>query len=292
MPSTTVLLGAATENGTWAGGLAHLGIWDEGRIRYLGAVGYTNLNLDWFGKSNSFDGQSISYTNDVLFVVQNIRFKLGDSDFFFGPQYRYLGSDATFSGNVIPNRIPEADLQARTSGLGAQLSYDSLDHPFSPTRGQRADLTVSQQSEALGGDFNYTKFQSYGIAYFPLRQDTILGLRLNGDFIAGDAPFYDLPGINVRGLARAKYVDNSAVYGEAELRYDVSKRWSAIGFAGGGRVASSLSEFLDAPTHAAGGAGFRYLIAERYGLRLGADVAYGDGKATLYISIGTGWIRP
>ena len=36
----------------------------------------------------------------------------------------------------------------------------------------------------------------------------------------------------------------------------------------------------------------RYLIAERYGLRMGVDLAYGDDEVTIYISVGTGWMRP
>lgn len=291
-PSMTVAVGAGTENGTWALGLAHLGIWDEGRIRYLGAAGYANLNLDWFGKGEALGGRSISYTNNVFFLIQNIRFKLGESDFFLGPSYRLLSSDASFASSNIASGIPAADLQSRTSGLGAQLSYDSTDHPFSPSRGLRADVSASQQATWLGGDFNYTKIQSYAIGYVPLRENAVLGLRVNGDFVAGDAPFYDLPGVQVRGLARAKYVDNGAVYGEAELRYDFSKRWSGVVFAGAGRVGSGLEDFLEEKTHYAGGGGFRYLIAERYGLRMGVDLAYGDNDVTVYISVGTGWLRP
>src|SRR5262245_22674948 len=48
MPTTTALFGGATENGTWAGGVAHLQTWDQGRIRYMGAVGYGSINLDWY----------------------------------------------------------------------------------------------------------------------------------------------------------------------------------------------------------------------------------------------------
>jgi hypothetical protein len=151
---------------------------------------------------------------------------------------------------------------------------------------------VAQQATWLGGDFDYTKVQSYGIGYIPFDDTTVLGLKLHLDCIAGDAPFYDLPGINVRGLARAKYVDNVALYGETELRHDFSKRWSAVAFGGAGEVGSSFDDLGLSELRYAGGGGFRYLIAERYGLRIGADVAYGDGEVTLYIGIGTGWIRP
>ncbi|MFT3685327.1 MAG: BamA/TamA family outer membrane protein [Phycisphaerales bacterium] len=292
MPSTTVVMGAATENGTWAGAVGHLGVWNEGKTRYVGAVGYASLNLDWFGKGDSLNGKSISYTNDVLFVVQNIKFQLEGTDLFIGPTYRFIGSDSTFNPSGLPSGIPGFELDSQTSGLGIELTYDSLDHPFAPTRGMRANLTVSQQAEAFGGDFNYTKIQSFLIGYIPFNENVVLGLKANADFTTDGVPFYDLSGVVVRGLDRGRYMDNSAVYGEAELRIDLSKRWTALAFTGGGMIGSTISDFSLDNAHFSGGAGFRYLIAERYGIRLGIDLAYGDGKGTIYVGVGTGWIRP
>lgn len=48
-PSTSVLLGAATENGSWLAGGGHQGIWVDDRIRYLGAAGYASINLKFHG---------------------------------------------------------------------------------------------------------------------------------------------------------------------------------------------------------------------------------------------------
>ena len=292
MPSTTVFFGAGTENGTWAGAIAHLGVWNEGRIRYLGALGYASLDLDWFGRNDALNGQSIAYNNDVLFMIQRIKFKLGESDFFLGPQYRLVDTSATFDASGLNSGIPPVELESTVSGLGVNLGYDSLDHPFSPTRGWRADATVSQQAEWLGSDFDYAKIQTFAITYIPLDRRVTLGLRLNGDFIAGDAPFYDLPWISVRGIPVGRYVDENAVYGETELRWDFSSRWSAVAFVGGGVVADSMEDLLEEQFHAAGGAGFRYLIASRYGLRIGVDIAYSNDGPAIYLSVGTGWIRP
>src|SRR5262249_24098328 len=75
MPSTTMLFGGGTENGTWALGAAHLGIWDEGRIRYVGAAGYAHLDLEWFGRDQALGGRSVSYTNDAAFLYQSIKFQ-------------------------------------------------------------------------------------------------------------------------------------------------------------------------------------------------------------------------
>ncbi len=292
MPSATVLFGATTENGTWATALGHLGVWNNGRIRYQGAVGYGSLNLDWFGKGDRFGGRSIEYNNDVLFLYQRAVFQIGDSDFFIGPQYKLLSTDATFDSSLLDLDVPPAELSSKTAGLGITLSYDSLDHPFSPTKGIRAEATYAQQDEIFGGDFTYGRLDAFGLTYVPLTSQMVLGLRLDGGASFGDAPFYDLPMLQLRGLPMAKYVDDLAVVAEAELRYDVTDRWTLVGFGGTGRIADSLSDFFDAKDHWAGGMGFRYLIAKDYGLRMGVDVAYGDDEATIYITVGTGWIRP
>ena len=294
MPSITAVFGAATENGTWAAGLAHIGIWNEGKIRYVGAIGYTSLNLDWFGKGDSLGGQSISYTNDLFFLYQKIVFKLGDTNFFLGPQYRFLATDATFARDASSDGVPSAQLQSQTGGLGAVLSYDSLDQPFSPTRGWRAEVSYSQQSEAFGGDFDYGRLNAFAITYVPLGDKFVLGLRIDsGTIIGGDAPFYDLPSLSTRGIPRGRYVDNAALLTEAELRYDLTNRWSLVGFGSVGRVADSFGDLGSADNHFAAGGGFRYLIARQYGMRMGLDLGYSDdGDWSIYVTLGTGWIRP
>jgi len=88
-------------------------------------------------------------------------------------------------------------------------------------------------------------------------------------------------------------VDNAALLGEVELRYDLTKRWSLIGFAGLGRVAETFGDLGSADNHTAVGGGFRYLIARQYGIRMGVDLGYADdGDWTVYITLGTGWVRP
>ena len=136
MPSMTVVFGAATENGTYAGGLAHLGVWDDGHIRYVGAIGYASANLDWYGAGDSLQGHSISYTNKVFFIQQQMTFQLGKSDFFLGPEFRFLSTDASFTASNFDSGIVPNEFQSQTSGLGLILDYDTRDQPFSPTRGQ------------------------------------------------------------------------------------------------------------------------------------------------------------
>ena len=294
MPSITMVFGAATESETWSLGAGHIGVWNNGKIRSITAAGYANLNLDWFGKGDSLGDSPISYTNDVFFVYQKLTFKLGDSDFFLGPQYRFLSTDAGFARDASNSDAPSPELQSQTSGLGAVLAYDSLDQPFSATRGFRAEVTYSHQAEALGGDFDYGRLNYFGITYVPVSNQVVLGFRVDGGLITdGEAPFYDLPSLSLRGIPRGRYVDNAAVLTELELRYDITNRWTLIGFGGVGRVADTFGDLGSADNHGALGTGFRYLVARQYGMRMGLDVGYGDdGDWSVYVTIGTGWVRP
>lgn len=292
MPSTTVLIGAATENGTWAGGLAHLGIWDKGRIRYIGAAGYAEAYLDWYGRDNALSGRSISYVNDVAFFFQRMTFQIADTNFHIGPQYLLLSTDSSFAFTALNADIPERELQSNVSGIGVDLNYDSLDQPFSPTSGIKSGITYAQYADWLGSDFDYGQLMAYGIMYTPLGGPFVLGVHLDGQFTFGDAPFYSLPFIKMRGIPMGRFVDSNAVLAEAELRYDITQRWTLVGFGGVGRVADSIGDLFNAEDHFAAGAGVRYLIAREYGLRMGVDVAYGDEDWTVYITVGTGWVRP
>jgi hypothetical protein len=83
----------------------------------------------------------------------------------------------------------------------------------------------------------------------------------------------------VRGIAKQRYVDDEAAYGESALR-----------FGGGGAVGDSIDSLGE--VHLAAGAGGRYLIAAKYGLRIGIDLAHADAGWTIYVGMGTGWVRP
>ena len=91
-PNITAIGGAYTENGTWAAGAAHFHTWGGDRIRYLGAVGKVNANLEYFGLQN----QPRAYALDGFALVQQLLFRLGDSHWYVGPRYVYADTSATF----------------------------------------------------------------------------------------------------------------------------------------------------------------------------------------------------
>ena len=291
-PNATAVFGMATENGSWAGGAGHLHTWNNGRIRYLIGGGYASMNLDWFGQGDAFDGRAFSYNLEASALIQKLTFKLGDSDFFAGPTQRLLDThsefdrDSTTDLGILPDQ-----LDSTISGVGGTLGYDTRDSLFSPTRGTKASLSLNWNDEAIGSDFDYGRVDAEVCQYFPLGGPFVLGLRGKASYVGEDAPFFDLAGVRLRGIQIGRYVDNAAVTTEAELRWDFARRWTAVGFGGVGWVADEFSLLDDADAQFAGGTGIRYLLARKYDLRMGLDVARGPEDWAVYITIGTGWLR-
>ena len=144
-------------------------------------------------------------------------------------------------------------------------------------------------NEAFGGDYNYTKIKASSYSYWPILKNVVLGIRLEGDFIDGDAPFYDVPYIDMRGIPALRYQGESVIVTELDARWDITYRWSLVGFGGSGWTADSIGDFGDESAKFAGGGGFRYLIARRLGLRVGLDVAVGPEDTVVYMGIGSAW---
>jgi len=291
-PNATFVFGMGTENGSWAGAAGHLHTWNNARIRYLVGGGYASLNLDWFGQADAFDGRAFSYNIDGTGLFQKLTFKLGNSDFFAGPTQRLLSTHTEFDRDSSAGLgIRPAELDATVSGLGVTIGYDTRNSMFSPTHGTKASLTFTLNDEAIGSDFDYGRLDAEVCQYLHLGGPFTLGLRGAASYAGEDAPFFDLASIHLRGIQAGRYVDNAGITTEAELRWDFTKRWTAVGFGGVGWVADEFDQLDDAEGRWAGGTGFRYLMARKYDLRLGADVARGPEDWAFYITIGTGWLR-
>ena len=296
-PDMTVVGGMNTENGTWGAFAAHRHSWEDGRVRYSAGAGYGALNLDWFGQDESFGGTAFSYNLELWGVVQKLTMQIGETDFFWGVEQRYASTATEFDGD--PGQPPPGgglgisadELDASVSGLGLVGAYDTRDSLFSPTQGHKVNFTVMGNDEAIGSDFDYRTSQLEDCFYLPLAPAWVLGLRGDAQYASEDAPFFDLASIDLRGIQAGRYVDNAVLTLESELRWDVTPRWTLVGFGGVGAAADDFGELGGSQNRWAGGTGFRYLIAKEYDMRLGLDVAKGPDQYALYLTVGTGWLR-
>ena len=281
-PSVSFGAGAYTGNDSWLAAGGHFGSWKQDRIRYTGAAGLASVNLDFYVGDTPF-----AYNIDGGFLFQDIQFRIKETPLFVGARYVLSDFEATLKGDDIPGVDPMG-AAATDSGLGVLLHLDSRDNLFSPTRGQDGYLTLSASNEAIGGDFNYEKWEAKIFSYHPLAEKFILGVRLDAEGTTEGAPFYVLPFVDLRGVPIGRYQDEFAGVAELEGLWNIVGRWTLVGFGGAGHVDGDLVT-SQRQTIWAGGIGFRYLMARRLGLKVGIDLAWSEDDFAFYIAMGTGW---
>jgi hypothetical protein len=147
-------------------------------------------------------------------------------------------------------------------------------------------------SEALGGDDDFQRLRVLGMHFIPLHPKWTLGFRGEVAASFGDAPFYLRPFVNLRGAPIMRYQGEEMAQIEAEVRWQFWKRFSVVGFVGGGAAWNDFERLESTQTLVTGGTGFRYEIARKYGIHMGLDVAFGPDNTAIYVQVGSAWARP
>ena len=293
-PSISGVAGAGTENGTWLGAGFHFGVWKQDHIRYIGALARTSLNMKFYGlgSGGGFLGdRPVEFNLLGNLLYQEIKFRLGDSDFMLGGQYLFLDTDNEFRTDQILPGLPAISFTSRSAGLGLVLSYENIDNLFTPNKGVTAELRAVNYDETWGGDDSFNRISANAKGYYDLLENLVVGLRLDGAMVSDGAPFYQYPFIQMRGIRAMRYQGEKTILGEAEIRWGLTPRWSLVGFGGVGRAINDEARFDSQETVYTKGAGFRYFLSRRFGLHAGVDVAWGPEETAYYITFGSAWAK-
>ena len=291
-PSVSGLFGAYTENDSWFVGGAHMGVWKNDDIRYVGALAKASVNLKFYGLSGGNTSRpGLSFNIEPAIFYQQIKFRVRDSDFFAGIDYLLLDSHIEFDlFSSLPIEIPSPSFDSRSASVSLLLDYDSRDTLFTPNKGLSAGIKASFFREVFGSDEEFEKYSAYAKYFIPLAEPLVLGLRGEIETLDGNAAFYQYPFISMRGIPAMRYQGETVSVAEAEFRWNFTFRWSLIAFGGVG-VTDSV-DFL--PTSSddrvySKGIGFRYFVARRFGAHAGIDIADGPEDTVLYITFGQAW---
>jgi hypothetical protein len=292
-PNIATVGALRTDNGTrgWFGG--HLGTWWDGRVRTTVALADVDLNLEFFG----FGGARVSdaglrYSVKGKGGVLGGSYKIGDSDLWIGMRYAAVHTTVAFeeASSNLPGVSP-SDSDLRLGALTPSITLDKRDNFFTPTHGWYVDLSVPVFRDAFGSDRDFEMLNLTVMWFQPLGERLFLAMRGSAKDSSDDTPFFLRPYVSLRGVQALRFQGAQAAEVEAEVRWRLKSRFSVVGFAGYGVARASI-----VPDHAAsvtsGGAGFRYLIARRYGLHLGLDVAGSADDTAIYVIFGNAWIRP
>ena len=284
-PSITVGAAAYTLNDSWFVGGGHLGIWQGDRLRYTGFGGYGRFNLSLVRDVPDVGDVTYDYTLEGWGLIQGLRWRLGGSPWLVGGRYSLAGMTATLPEQ--PGNLEEVQEESRNGALGLTVSYDGRDNFFTPNRGVSASLDGRRYDDALLGDYDYWEGALSVSGFVPLPSVGVLGLRGKGTVTGDGAPFWGLPSVGMRGVPARQYVGSWVFQAEAELRWDLNRRWSLVGFGGAGWTDSEAAGEDRARTVGGGGAGFRYLLARAFGVRAGGDLAWGPDGVAFYLTVGS-----
>lgn len=289
-PSVSGVMAAATENGTKMAGLGHLGIWRHDTLRYTGGIGAMDINLRFYGGSDFprlSDG--VEYNMKGWGTLQQLVWRIGKSDIWIGPQLVYMDVSTRLDQATPLPAFDSLEGSIENLGAGLALQYDSRDNIFTPNRGLQSEWVVREHWGEFINDFQYTEIDGKNRGFLNPHEKWVIGLRLDMSFTGDGTPFYALPFINQRGIAKSRYQGEAVFSAEMETRYDIDGRWFAVAFAGAGRAADSFSDLGNEKSRWAGGLGARYLIARMLGLQVGIDVAKGPEEWAFYLQVGSGW---
>jgi hypothetical protein len=208
-------------------------------------------------------------------------------------KYLFLNENAKYTGDSLlpPDFVKPGKYNSIVSQLGAIIELDNRDNIFTPNKGLKAHFDVNRSDNIIGSDYDYWKLNLYSYAYTSLSKKLIGGLRIDGQQAFGEPPFFMLPYIDMRGVPINRYQGNADILTEAELRWDFMRRWSIMFFSGAGKAFDDWNDFGDAKLVVTFGSGFRYLVARKFGLRMGVDIAKGPDTWAYYIVFGSNWFK-
>jgi hypothetical protein len=293
-PDITGGMGMYTGNNSWLAGGFRSSTLIKPKILYRVMAAYGDLNLSFYENlPNGSDKEFKLNFKTSIFYTQWLK-QFNNAKWSAGPQYLFLSSKISLpdlNANLPPSFIKPEDFNSLSSQLGAALQFDGRDNIFTPDNGIRVQSDFFWSDNIIGSDYDSWRINLSAIGYHPIAKKLIGGLRVEGKQTFGDTPFYLLPGINLRGVPAARYMGKTSVVSEVELRWDLYRRWSLLGYGG---VASAFNDWDKAfakPIVYNYGSGFRYLVARKFKLRMGADVAKGPEQWAYYIVFGSNWMR-
>ncbi|KIA97758.1 membrane protein [Flavobacterium sp. KMS] len=291
-PDITGAMGMYTGNKSWAVGAFRAGSFIKSRILYRVGGGYGDVNMSFYenlpnGKDKEID---LNFKSFAFYARVMKQFRNGK--WSAGPQYLLLDSKVNFPDlNDLPSFAKLSDVKSVVSQLGGAIQFDGRDNIFTPDKGMRFQFDFFWSDNTIGSDYDAWRLNFSAIGYYPIAKKLIGGLRLEGEQALGNAPFYLRPGINLRGIPSARYQGKASVVTEAELRWDLYRRWSLMGYGGLASAFNDWDKAFAKPVVYSYGTGFRYLIARKFKLRMGVDVARGPEDWAYYVVFGSNWLR-
>jgi len=294
--SISALFGVATENGTRMGGVVHIGYYLEDTLRTVTFLAYSDININTFVKE-----LPIAANMNGPLGYQALKFRVNDSALFLGAGYIYTSLESSLKATTPDPAGPQdINIVQNNTEAAAQLvlEYDTRDNTLSPSSGYFLNIKANFFNEAVGGDHDFQRHMLKSFFYMPVTDKINVNLNISAETLAGtgeDTPFYMYPFVMLRGVPIMAIQGEHIASSELELVYEATPRWDLLAFSGVGKAFGTNQfnkidqSFSDSKNNYSGGVGFRYLVASKFGLKVGVDIATSEYDNAFYIQMGSAW---
>jgi len=293
-PSTGMLLGYASDNGTWGTMLAGIAHFDGDAWRAAGGLGYFKLFYDFFGFGTDAgtSGESIEIKQPVSFLFgQGLRRVSGD--LYGGVRAQYVHSEFSINSNTIPPELaPFAGLTGTVNSLGLApvVQFDSRDNTYYPVRGWNSSLATTMSFDGFASDSTFQRTYGYVDFYHGWAEGRqVLALGVDGCYVSGDVPISNYCSIGelkgIRGYQVGRYQDRFQASLQAEYRRKIAGRFGFVVFGGIAGISPTPAQFDGGDLRAAGGAGLRFQLTKKYPLNYRVDAAFGSDGGLFYVAV-------
>ncbi|AGA78818.1 outer membrane protein/protective antigen OMA87 [Echinicola vietnamensis DSM 17526] len=290
-PDVTAGFVGYTGNKSWGFGAVRIASLPKQHLKYRVAVFHGDVNMDFYRDFPVIGERELGFNLKTNGFFVSLLRQISDTELYMGLDYSFAHINARpdFGLNEVPSFLEDKELSSNISTISPDIQFDKRDNVFTPNKGVYLLSTYRINAKWTGSDYNYQKLNVAGYKFMQPTSKWVSGVRLEGVWQFGDPPFYAKPSIDMRGVPMARYQGDQVYMVETEQRYDFSLRWSGILIAGMAKAPSHEVSFSDADLVYNYGGGFRYLIARKFGLRTGIDVAWSNDDFGWYIVFGHAW---
>jgi hypothetical protein len=276
-----------SQNGSWALGLGQESYWDEDNWRFTGVLGAADLDLTLLvPDAGSDDGIGADWLLVGEFLAAQIQRKIA-KQWYLGVMGRYVDFDQSIALGLQPVDLGLVfSSESKAVGLGISLERDSRDMPTNPYNGSLFKVSGLFNDESFGSDSTYESYNVAYNSYHKLTAPVVLAWQVKACQKTGTPPLWDACRVGLRGFSAMDYMGKESALAQVEARWQMSKRWGAVVFAGAGYMNDSVSGIRDQEAIPSYGAGIRFMVMTAKRINLRIDYGRSKDSSAWYLSAG------
>jgi len=282
--SFTAAAGGYTSNKSRAGGVMQQNYWGGDQWRFNAVAGNMDFRLELVQALNRPDQNVLDWRVSGSFLQSSVSRRLG-SDWYLGATIRYLDITQELGQFVDAPDYNSAE-RIVSPGVGISAVYDTRDMPTNAYRGLHLEFRSMLSDQRSLDDGTYVAMSARIRSYHLLRENLVLAWEVSGCQKSGEIPLWDACRLNLRGFPVTDYLSDQSLSGQVEARWQISKRWGAVAFAGAGIVDNPFAGNGRGQTIPSYGAGLRFMVLPSQRINLRVDYGRSDtGAGAWYLAV-------